>query len=84
MPTMMIGMQDRHLLAREAAFAGLAAAPARLAIQLPLPLPALENEGLVRLDDTRHRGGAHLRLEAISRRYERIAGFDLNAANDRN
>ena len=45
------GNQDRHLLAREAAFAGLAAAPARLAIQLPLPLPALENEGLVRLDD---------------------------------
>ena len=43
------GNQDRHLLAREAAFAGLAAAPARLAIQLPLPLPALENEGLVRL-----------------------------------
>ena len=43
--------QDRHLLAREAAFASLAAAPARLAVQLPLPLPALEHEGLVGLDD---------------------------------
>ena len=45
------GDQDRHLLAREAAFAGLAAAPARLAVQLPLPLAALQNEGLVSLDD---------------------------------
>ena len=45
------GDQNRHLLARETAFAGLAAAPARLAVQLPLPLPALQNEGLVRLDD---------------------------------
>ena len=45
------GDQDRHLLAREAAFAGFAAAPARLAVQLPLPLPALEHEGLVGLDD---------------------------------
>ena len=43
--------QDRHLLAREAAFVGFAAAPARLAVQLPLPLPALEHEGLVGLDD---------------------------------
>ena len=45
------GDQDRHLLAREAAFAGLAAAPARLAVQLPLALPALKHEGLVGLDD---------------------------------
>ena len=41
------GDQDRHLLAREAAFAGLPTAPARL----PLPLAALQKEGLVRLDD---------------------------------
>ena len=45
------GDQDRRLLAGETAFAGLAAAPARLAVQLPLPLPALKNEGLVRLHD---------------------------------
>ena len=45
------GDQDRHLLAREAAFAGFAATPARLAVQLPLPLPALELEGLAGLDD---------------------------------
>ena len=44
------GDQDRHLLAREAALTSLAAAPARLAPQLPLSLAALEDEGLVRLD----------------------------------
>ena len=45
------GDQDRHLLAREAAFVGLAAASARLAVQLPLALPALKHKGLVGLDD---------------------------------
>ena len=35
------GDQYRHLLAREPALAGLAAAPTRLSVQLPLPLAAL-------------------------------------------
>ena len=62
------GDQDRHLLAREAALLGLAAAPARLALQLPLPLPALKDEGLVRLDDPRKpvRRLAHRRQEAVA------------------
>ena len=44
------------------------ALPARLAIQLPLPLPALENEGLVRLDDPGKpvRRLAHRRQEAVT------------------
>ena len=44
------------------------AAPARLALQLPLPLPALKDEGLVRLDDPRKpvRRLAHRRQEAVA------------------
>ena len=34
------GHQDRHLLACEAALLGFAAASTRLAVELPLPLPA--------------------------------------------
>ena len=62
------GDQDRHLLAREAALAGLAAASARLAIQLPLPLAALENEGLIRLHDPGKpiRRLAHRREKAVA------------------
>ena len=60
------GDQNRRLFAGETAFAGLAAVPARLAIQLPLPLPALENEGLVRLHDPGTPIRRYRRQEAVA------------------
>ena len=72
------GDQNRHLLARKAGLAGLAAALARLSVQLPLSLAALQNEGFVRLDNPGKpiRRLAHRRQKAVAPAMRRACSAD--------
>src|SRR4051812_12965887 len=54
------GDQDRHLLARQSPLGGLAAAVARRAIELAVALAAVQQVGLVGLDDAAQGGGGGL------------------------
>ena len=72
------GDQDRHLLARQPALGGLAAAFTRRPIELPVTLAAVQQIGFIGLDDAAQRGGSGVdRLEEAMAPAERRGQRDL-------
>src|SRR4051812_44058669 len=86
-PVAVGGDQDRHLLARQSPLGGLAAAFARRAIELAVTLAAVQQVGLVGLDDAAQGGGGGLdRLEEAVAPAERRGQRDVTlrgGASDR-
>src|SRR5690349_22183340 len=71
------GDQDRHLLARQPALGGLAAALAGRPVEVPVALAAVQQVGFVGLDDAAQRGGG-----GLDRREEAMAPAERRGHRD--